>query len=339
MPKEEGHLGNAPPAVSLNPSGSQGSLGSPPSEDFASVETGYGGDPYHSHTPTGVLAESAAELTARYPIEPSDVLPEIAAAAPDRLRLEAPEGMEEAVVGTDNRKELRNDLIGKWPYSALCHLLITFPSGRQESGTAWLISPRLAITAGHCIYNKRHGGYARSIAIWPGRHGGTGHRYQASPRFFVNAPYKTYDDRGDATRKQYYDYGGIVLGQSADSAGAFGFRPYTSAELTSKTVNIVGYPAQRPEPSNPNQHRWQYGELWGHAAAVYSIQDRLLYYTVDTTGGVSGAPVFRSIRHEGSVRYIAVGVHTAAASDRLNQAVRINSTISNTFLQWMRVIG
>jgi V8-like Glu-specific endopeptidase len=55
-----------------------------------------------------------------------------------------------------------------YPYSTVGKLFYTFPNGGKDEGTAAMITPNIALTAGHCIYDKDKGGKAINVEFWPG---------------------------------------------------------------------------------------------------------------------------------------------------------------------------
>jgi V8-like Glu-specific endopeptidase len=79
------------------------------------------------------------------------------------------DGLLEVVIGDDDRVEISKT--DQYPWRSIASLLITAADGSHWIGTAWLVSPRLMLTAGHCVYIHDRGGWVRQIEVIPGRHG------------------------------------------------------------------------------------------------------------------------------------------------------------------------
>jgi V8-like Glu-specific endopeptidase len=73
----------------------------------------------------------------------------------------------EVVIGRDDRVQITNTTA--YPWRTICSLIITARDGSRWIGTGWLVGPRTVITAGHCVYMHKRGGWARSIEVIPGR--------------------------------------------------------------------------------------------------------------------------------------------------------------------------
>jgi V8-like Glu-specific endopeptidase len=86
------------------------------------------------------------------------------------------------------------------------------------------------------------------------------------------------------SRNRNFDYGAILLGSDerlGDTVGSFGWDVRGDAALMGHTVNISGYPGDKPA-----------GTQWFHANAITSVSPSTFTYQIDTAGGQSGAPVW-----------------------------------------------
>ena len=90
------------------------------------------------------------------------------------------------------------------------------------------------------------------------------------------------------------------------------------------TVNIAGYPPDKPPP----------GTQWFHSRVVGALTSRTILYDVDTAPGQSGAPVWRFI--EGK-RYV-VGTHTNGDLGG-NSATRIVDSVYDNIRTWVIEAG
>ena len=220
----------------------------------------------------------------------------------------------EAIIGTDDRVQIHNT--SAYPWRAHASLLMTAADGSSWIGTAWFIGPRTLVTAGHCVFIKNSGvpgrdGWVRSIRVMPGRNGSTLPYGSATSTTFRSVTGWT------SGGNHNYDYGAIILPSNLGSTvGWFGYGVYSDGQLNGSTVNISGYPGDKPA-----------GTQWYHSNRVTAVTATKVYYVVDTMGGQSGSAIYQ-IRDGG--RY-AVAVHayggaTAKSGTRINRAVFDNLT-------------
>ena len=263
------------------------------------------------------------------PIDPNKVLPELLGrnAVEDRP---GPLGQlptvprQRVIIPGDDRKPVPNTRVR--PYSAICSLEINFRFGSGEIGTGWLVAPRLVITAGHCVFNKKKGGFATEILVSPGRNGSSHWQAQTVPatggRFRTSPEYGTGSDTSPD-----FDYGAIILPKAFVDTGNFGFDVYDEFKLKQETFNAVGYPADKP-----------FGTMWGHAKRLANVLSRRLEYQIDTEVGQSGSPVFDMVQENGQTFFVAVGVHNAGSQSHLiNSATRINDEVHKRFQSWIKL--
>lgn len=72
----------------------------------------------------------------------------------------------EQASSSDTRVQVLNTTV--FPYSTVAFIAATYPSGNVFSCTATLVTPYVALTAGHCVYDPSEGGYASRIRVSPG---------------------------------------------------------------------------------------------------------------------------------------------------------------------------
>ncbi|MGN1141284.1 MAG: trypsin-like serine peptidase [Oliverpabstia sp.] len=162
-------------------------------------------------------------------------------------------------------------------------------------GTAFMVGLSEAATAGHCVYNADKGGFAKQIDIWPGANGST-----------KNSPFGKAGAQTVVIPKLYVTSNNRNLDAaliSLDSAigvktGYFGLR-YQKADIT-KNIYVEGYPGDHIM------------ELWRMKGYISENNQYTLTYTIDTAGGQSGSPVFRSFNGQ----WYAIGIHTAGIKNR-----------------------
>lgn len=296
-----------------------------------------------SNTP----AEAAEPVEERIVVEPSTqgreavtgdngAIPELAplqgaGAARETWRLPVPEepladigeasfgipSLLEALIGDDERVQRRDT--DAYPWRAIASLRITAADNSSWIGTAWFVSPRLLITAGHCVYIKNSGvpgrdGWVKKIAVMPGRNGAALPYGLVTSTEFRSS--KGWIENGDQT----YDYGAIILPVPlGETTGVFGLGVYPDAELLATEVSISGYPGDKAE-----------GTQWSDQRQIAQVSARKVFYAADTAGGQSGAPVFRIINGQ----HIGVAVH-AYGGTTTNSGTRINPDVHRTMIGWM----
>jgi glutamyl endopeptidase len=266
-------------------------------------------------------------------IEPSDGLEAVGAVAAEGLSLDdvvpdltglrpigeatyGPLVGPEAVIGPDNRIQINNTQ--DYPWRVHASLLITARDGSRWIGTGWFIGPHTLATAGHVVYIKNSGvagrdGWVQSIQVMPGRNG------SSLPYGSVTTSNLRTVSAWASNGDPEYDYGALILPTDLGSqTGWFGIGAYTDATLSGSTVNISGYPGDKPA-----------GTQWYHSNAVSSVGPRKVFYAIDTAGGQSGSAVYRV---DNGGRYgVAVHAYGASAS---NSGTRITQPVFDNFVAW-----
>jgi V8-like Glu-specific endopeptidase len=223
----------------------------------------------------------------------------------------------ETVHGPDDRKEILDTTI--YPWRAIASLLITAADNSAWVGTAWFVSPKTLITAGHCVYIRNSGvpgrdGWVKKISVMPGRNGSN------LPYGAVTSTVFKSVDGWTSGGDENFDIGGIIIpAPLGDTVGVFGLAVYPDDELRGTLVNISGYPGDQPP-----------GTQWFDSRAIADLNSRKLYYDIDTAGGQSGAPVFRVAND----KRIGVAVHAYGGSDT-NSGTRINAEVYGVMKSWM----
>lgn len=219
----------------------------------------------------------------------------------------------EVIIGEDDRRRVPNPQ--EFPYRCICSLVVTARNGTRWVGTGWLAGPQTVITAGHCIYIHRQGGWARQIEVYPGRDG-ENRPYRAKAKALRSVRGWTQDQRPPQ------DYGAIVLDRPlGDEIGYFGYLSGTDDELAEALVNVIGYPADKRDDLK--------GTMWWHARQLSGLSANQLLYDVDTYGGNSGGPVILWEDNE----YYVLGIHNYGDM-AANKATRINRQVFENIRSW-----
>jgi glutamyl endopeptidase len=224
----------------------------------------------------------------------------------------------ESVIGDDQRTRVNNTQ--DYPFRCICSLLITANTGSQYIGTGWLISPRLVLTAGHCVYMSDENGWASQIEVMPGRN------VDVYPYGSVIATDMRSVTGWTVDGDRDYDYGAIILPPErrlGDELGWFGYAVRTDDYFPGIDLNLSGYPGDGgPDGID--------GSQWQDHRVVLEVNERQITYVIDTFGGQSGAPVWETTS-DGS-RY-GLAIHTWGTSTS-NGATRITQDVYDNLVNW-----
>jgi glutamyl endopeptidase len=259
---------------------------------------------------TGVVTGEAPALDAWY----AEFMDGNGAAV--RLAQHQPEMVQqiaEVVIGADDRVRITNTTAMPWRW--ICALRITAANNTNWIGTGWLVGPRTVITAGHCVFMHNQGGWVKRVEVIPACNGAQRPYGSATATSFRSVTGWTQGSN------RSYDYGAIILPSAnkyGNQLGYFGYASLSTTSLMGLTLNLSGYPGDKPS-----------GTQWFHARKATLVLPRSIVYNIDTAGGQSGAPVWRYLNGQRHV----VGIHTNG-SQLGNSATRIVSGVFNNIKTW-----
>lgn len=212
-----------------------------------------------------------------------------------------------AIVGIDTRARV---YANTYPMRAIT--LITIQTG-EVSGkcTGWLINTNTVITAGHCVHQGKNGTWypVEAYKIYPGYDGITAPYGQCS----VKRLYSTVGWTENSSPE--HDYAALKLNCAiGKTTGWFGFGIYNT--IKNLPAVIHGYPAEKVG-------------LWGAADVITQETDTRAYYKTDTSGGMSGSPVW----YDSNYGPLSIAVHTYQ-SGTLNSGTRINANVFKNLKNW-----
>ncbi|WP_436638590.1 trypsin-like serine peptidase [Microbaculum sp. FT89] len=227
----------------------------------------------------------------------------------------APVGTE-SIIGRDTRRRVRRTK--RWPNRAVT--LVTFSAGRC---TGWLMSPDTVATAGHCVHEGDGGDFypVESYKIYPGANG------SRTPYGSCNAT-NLHTVRGWAKRgRDDFDYGAIKLDcDIGETVGYLGFF-WKRGSLNGMRTIITGFPGDKRLT------------MWRSKGRVTATERRRVFYRNDTTGGMSGSPVYR--RKRGCNSFCAMAIHAYGTYNgppysTNNHGTRINRAVYRNLRKWRR---
>ncbi|MCG7751773.1 trypsin-like serine peptidase [Flavihumibacter cheonanensis] len=175
--------------------------------------------------------------------------------------------MLEVVIGDDDRQIVTNILESPW--RKIAALRIQAGDGRYFAGTGWFISPTVLITAGHCVYMPKAGGWASKIEVIPALNG--------TLKPFGSAIPTNFDTNEEWILKgnTLYDYGAIFLDRAiSNNIGSFNFGAAPDIYFSDYEVSICGYPIDRSDGS----------QQYYHTRKVASAFPQQIFYEIDTFG-------------------------------------------------------
>lgn len=221
---------------------------------------------------------------------------------PDDLEYISDGNTARTIIGSDNRRIVTNT--STYPFSTAAHLVMTFPNGKSYIGSGHLISNDTVLTAGHCIYSKADGGWATSVAVYPGYNGKT------AP-FGVAYASKLMSISGwTSNNSSEHDIGAIKLNKSiGNNTGYMGLTTNTNSGIT-----LTGF------------HGDLNGKMGTESGSISSLTPNNVFYKLDSTGGASGSGVYNN-----SNQILAVHAY-GRTSD--NFGTRINNEKFNIVNKW-----
>ncbi len=235
----------------------------------------------------------------------------------------------ESVIGADDRVRVSDTTEAPW--RQIGRVSVTAETG-VFTGTGFLGGPYHMLTAGHVVESAAFGGDGRaeSLTVAFGQDGAL--RPFATAEAVVMRPAPAWSAAADPGA----DWALVTLDRSLGAAlGSFDLAAYASEDLLDgAVVTLAGYPGDLSGGT---------GLYAASGTVADATADRLFYAgTLDTAGGMSGAPVWQSF--SGSGRREVLGVHATGAADpdapgAVNGATRLTQDAIDLLGEWIAQDG
>ncbi len=215
-----------------------------------------------------------------------------------------------AIIGSDNRTIVSDTTVAPYRYVGRLVTYYTVPStgaAMMDSGSAFLVGPKLVMTAAHCLYPVWKGEICNitKVMFYPGRNGNN-LPYGGVQVTVLHVPTK-YKQNALEYEKNYdekYDYAVMELATAVGNTTGY-FRTDANYMVgtgenvgSSLKVIVAGYPGAVSERN----------KLYRQAGTVNFMGDGyLLDYTMDIESGQSGGPLY----YKESGKYYVMGIITS----------------------------
>ena len=222
---------------------------------------------------------------------------------------------------TDDRTPVSEYNRYQFPYTSIGYIVTEWENKEPTRGTGVLIGDNIVLTAGHNIYDIENNKLALAVIFYPGRWSNTGSGMQPfGYATGINYYYQEFRENVDlsttAVEAAGYDWGIIVLDRNiGNDVGYMGVNYYDDyLDLRNKNIRITGYPANIN--NNTNVVKYNQYEATGNIAGV---TNDAISYTIDTSGGQSGSPVYE-------LNNCVIGIHNFAGNT-VNYGKRVDDLV------------
>lgn len=232
------------------------------------------------------------------------------------------------IPGQDGR--LRIQPTHEWPHGAVGVLALRFRDTEPDQviwGTGTLITPYCVLTAAHNLYSHTSidgqlRGEAIRVRFFPGMDGKTAPFGEVKVKKFF-CPQEFMETSGEEE-----DYGLLILeDRIGDQTGFLGIKVLSREQIVDQTICVSGYPGDKVWNQNGSY------EMWGMDGPITGLDNKRLYYEIDTYKGQSGSGV--RLRHVDGT-YDLIGVHEGGDMELgRNKATRLTRERFLRIAKWI----
>jgi len=199
------------------------------------------------------------------------------------------------------------------PYSFIGHIISSWDTDLDgivdgyEYCSGFMEGPDIMVTAGHCVFNSKNGGWIVGLVYLPAQNG----RQDTFPPAYALNVYLSQDFYFKESADE--DWAVVKLDSRIGlETGWFG-KGWSPGSLNGKEVAISGYPSEKP-----------YGEVWSAKGEVTASLTTRIKYSMDTAKGESGSPIYDSNGY-------VWGIHTRGTTilERNSSGTRMTESLYN----------
>jgi V8-like Glu-specific endopeptidase len=226
----------------------------------------------------------------------------------------------ETVFPSDGRRKVSPTV--DFPWRTICKIYITFPDGNHFAGSGVIIGRNDGIsfhclTAGHCVYRKEYGGWAKTVEIIPALDNDYTPFYSAwAVKIKTNEGW-TIDSMAE------YDWACIILDRQIGNFTGW-MDKFTTSDLDwyRGTFYCAGYPIDL-----------DFGLCLYYDSDSGRIADEYFHwYYMDASDGQDGMPIWAMVRNKKRIVSIHLGDDDGSGS---NVGLRLNADKFNQLTQWL----
>ncbi|MBN3879378.1 MULTISPECIES: trypsin-like serine protease [unclassified Nostoc] len=256
-----------------------------------------------------------------------------------------------SVFSPDGRTKVSNTIT--FPFSAIGKMRIRWkgPDGVIDTaddiivnGSGAMIDSYHFLTAGHCVYDTRYGGWADKIEVMLGSKGniiaGTNradYEYYSEAKSVYTRSFEGWT-QGDQTKSEtfQYDIGLVTLDRNIGNFTGWFNYGYDENLNSGTLMNVTGYPSDKFDSNSDG--KFDNYDMWTQSGKITSTTDSILRSNeLDILNGNSGGPLWlnNSNTNKPTIYGVASNETTTNQTPLYNEFARITSTRYNEIQNWI----
>ncbi|MEH1807252.1 trypsin-like serine protease [Nostoc sp.] len=256
-----------------------------------------------------------------------------------------------SVFSPDGRTKVSNTTT--FPFSAIGKMRIRWkgPDGVIDTaddiivnGSGAMIDSYHFLTAGHCVYDTRYGGWADKIEVMLGSKGniiaGTNradYEYYSEAKSVYTRSFEGWT-QGDQTKSEtfQYDIGLVTLDRNIGNFTGWFNYGYDDNLNSGTLMNVTGYPSDKFDSNSDG--KFDNYDMWTQSGKITSTTDSILRSNeLDILNGNSGGPLWlnNSNTNKPTIYGVASNETTTNQTPLYNEFARITSTRYNEIQNWI----
>ncbi|MEH2203110.1 MAG: trypsin-like serine protease [Nostoc sp.] len=256
-----------------------------------------------------------------------------------------------SVFSPDGRTKVSNTTT--FPFSAIGKIRVHWkgPDGVIDTaddiiinGSGAMIDSYHFLTAGHCVYDTRYGGWADKIEVMLGSKGniiaGTNradYEYYSEAKSVYTRSFEGWT-QGDQTKSEtfQYDIGLVTLDRNIGNFTGWFNYGYDDNLSSGTLMNVTGYPSDKFDSNSDG--KFDNYDMWTQSGQITSTTDSILRSNqLDIVNGNSGGPLWlnNSNTNKPTIYGVASNETTSNQTPLYNEFARITSTRYNEIQNWI----